>query len=58
MFAPWNVRVTGRHTNRWGDQRNFLPPDYYQVEVRIGRTWFDGGTAKTWWSAFWMGVAA
>lgn len=55
MFAPWNVRVTGRQLDRYGDQRDILPPDYYVVEVRIKGQWFDAGTGGTWLEAFLMG---
>lgn len=58
MNWPWNIRVTGGHTERYGDQRLILPPDYYTAEVRIGGKWFDAGTAKTWWGAWFMGLVA
>ena len=57
MNFPWNVRVTGCSTH-YGDARNFLPPDYYTIEVRIKGKWYDAGTAKTWLEAFLMGVVA
>ena len=58
MNWPWNVRVTGMHEGRDGDQRLILPWDYYTVEVRMGGRWLGAGTAPTWWAAFFQGLAA
>ena len=58
MNWPWNVRVTGQHIGRYGDQRLILPPDYYRAEVRIDGKWYEAGTGETWLEAFLLGLTA
>ena len=59
MRAPWNVRVTPMH-NSFVDpiEPYLIQPDYYKVEIRFRGEWLDAGTARTWWSAFFQGIAS
>ena len=57
MTAPWNVRVTPR----WVGMKllaEIRRPDFFAVHVRVKDGWQDAGTARSWWEAFWQGVAA
>lgn len=56
---PWNVRVTPIYPI-WmepGDE-HLAQPEYFTVEIRFRGQWLDAGTARSWWAAFFQGIAS